>query len=48
MIKYGRPYYIIYGSSKNHRRIVRRKGIEHFRTEDGVLYYACGRVCERD
>jgi len=22
--------------------------IEHFRAEDGVFYYAYGRVCERD
>ena len=37
------------GSSKNQRRIIRHKCIEHFRTEDGVLYYsACGRVFERD
>jgi len=34
-------------SSKNQCRIIQRKCIEHFRTEDGVLYYsACGRVCE--
>ena len=32
------------GSSKNQRYIIRRKCIEHFRTEDGVLYYsACVR-----
>ena len=35
-------------SSKNNRHIIRRKCIEHFHAEDGVLYYACGRVCERD
>lgn len=28
------------GSSKNQRRIIRRKCIEHFRAEDGVLYYS--------
>ena len=28
------------GSSKNQRRIIRRKCIEHFRVEDGVLYYS--------
>ena len=37
------------GSSKNQCCIIRRKCIEHFRAEDGVLYYsACGRVCKRD
>ena len=28
------------GSSKNQRRIIRRKCIEHFRAENGVLYYS--------
>ena len=28
------------GSSKNLRRIIRRKCIEHFRAENGVLYYS--------
>ena len=28
------------GSFKNQRRIIRRKFIEHFRAEDGVLYYS--------
>ncbi len=28
------------GSSKNQRRIIRRKCIEHFRAEDGLLYYS--------
>ena len=28
------------GSSKNQRRIIRRKCLEHFRAEDGVLYYS--------
>ena len=37
------------GSSKNQCRIIRCKCIEHFRVEDGVLYYsACRRVCEQD
>ena len=36
-------------SSKNRCCIIPRKCIEHFRAEDGVLYYsACGRVCKRD
>jgi len=36
-------------SSKNQRHIIRRKCIEHFGAEDGVLYYmysACRRVCK--
>ena len=28
------------GSSKNQRRIIRRKCIKHFRAESGVLYYS--------
>ena len=28
------------GSSKNQRRIIRRRCLEHFRAEDGVLYYS--------
>ena len=28
------------GSSKNQRRIIRHKCIEHFRVKDGVLYYS--------
>ena len=32
------------GFSKNQRRIIRRKCIEHFRAEDGVLYYSASKV----
>ena len=32
------------GFSKNQRRIIRRKCIEHFRAEDGVPYYSASKV----
>ena len=39
------------GSCKNQRRIIRRKCIEHFRAEGGILYYsavATSKVSEQD